>query len=147
MTEYANDKNQQKVMENFHLSRGQIMFHETWHYKTLVSSPRTSDYAYVPSPACLGYGQEQGHQLDVRERGLLHIGRSGNLLPTILQEQHVACTMARAVQARRRCCSCNLTTARRQCEGDDVYGQAVRLGWAAIRYGYSRYVGMGRSPR
>lgn len=50
MTEYANDKNQQKVMKNFHLSRGQIMFHETWHYRTLVSSPRTSDYAYQAQP-------------------------------------------------------------------------------------------------
>ena len=46
IAKYANNKNEQKVMENFHLSRGQIMFHETWHYKTLVSSPRTDDYAY-----------------------------------------------------------------------------------------------------
>lgn len=33
-------------MEIFQLSRGQIMFRETWHYKNLVSSPRTGDYAY-----------------------------------------------------------------------------------------------------
>jgi hypothetical protein len=47
---YANDKHEQKVMENFHLNRGQIMFHETRHYKNLVSSPRTDDYAYQAQP-------------------------------------------------------------------------------------------------
>lgn len=37
-------------MENFYLSRGQIMFHEVLHYKNLVSSPRTDDYAYQAQP-------------------------------------------------------------------------------------------------
>lgn len=46
MDKHADNKNEQKVMENFYLTRGQIMFHEIWHYKTLVSSPRTGDYAY-----------------------------------------------------------------------------------------------------
>ena len=46
MKKYANDKHEQKVMENFHLSRAQIMFHETWHYKYLVSDPRAKHYAY-----------------------------------------------------------------------------------------------------
>lgn len=46
MVKYNNDQSGQKVMENFHLSSGQIMFHEIWHYKDLVSSPRTDDYAY-----------------------------------------------------------------------------------------------------
>ncbi|TVY87169.1 hypothetical protein LAWI1_G007467, partial [Lachnellula willkommii] len=46
IAKYANNVQQQKVMENFQLSRGQIMFHEVWHYKDLVSSPRTNDYAY-----------------------------------------------------------------------------------------------------
>jgi hypothetical protein len=50
MSKYANNPYEQKVMENFHLNRGQIMFHETWHYKNLVSSPRTSDYAYQAQP-------------------------------------------------------------------------------------------------
>jgi hypothetical protein len=36
----------QKVMEYFQLNRGQIMFHEIWHYGRLVSSPRTTDYRY-----------------------------------------------------------------------------------------------------
>ena len=43
---HANNKHEQKVMENFHLNRGQIMFHETWHYQYLVSDPRAKDYAY-----------------------------------------------------------------------------------------------------
>ena len=46
MKKYANDTHEQKVMENFHLNRAQIMFHETWHYKILVSDPRAEDYAY-----------------------------------------------------------------------------------------------------
>lgn len=46
MKKYANDKNEQKVMENFQLNRAQVMFHETWHYKYLVSDPRAKDYAY-----------------------------------------------------------------------------------------------------
>ena len=37
-------------MENFHLNRGQVMFHETWHYKLLVSDPRAEDYAYQAQP-------------------------------------------------------------------------------------------------
>ena len=44
--QYANDKHGQKVMENFHLTRAQIMFHETWHYRGMVSDPRAEDYAY-----------------------------------------------------------------------------------------------------
>lgn len=51
MTTYANNQNEQKVIENFQLSRGHMMFHETWHYKTLVSSPRTEDYAYQAQSA------------------------------------------------------------------------------------------------
>lgn len=50
MTKHANDKNQQKVIGNFHLSRGQIVFQETWHYKTLVSILRTDDHAYQAQP-------------------------------------------------------------------------------------------------
>lgn len=45
MTKYANDKNQQKVIGNFQLSRSQIMFQKTWHYKTLVSSPACLELA------------------------------------------------------------------------------------------------------
>ncbi|KAI4114600.1 MAG: hypothetical protein LQ338_007981 [Usnochroma carphineum] len=41
-----NNIHEQKIMENFQTNRGQIMFHETWHYKNRVSSPRTGDYAY-----------------------------------------------------------------------------------------------------
>jgi hypothetical protein len=50
IAKYVNNEHQQKVMENFHLNRGQIMFHEVWHYKGLVSSPRTDDYAYQAQP-------------------------------------------------------------------------------------------------
>lgn len=34
---FANQEHEQKVMENFQLSRAQIMFHEVWHYENLVS--------------------------------------------------------------------------------------------------------------
>ncbi|KAI9764588.1 MAG: hypothetical protein M1840_008317 [Geoglossum simile] len=50
VNKHAGDQRQQKIMENFHISRGGIMFHETWHFKDLVSSPRTSDYAYQAQP-------------------------------------------------------------------------------------------------
>jgi hypothetical protein len=59
MVKYNNDQNEQKVMENFHMSRGQIMFHEVWHYKNLVSSPRTGDYAYQ-AQAVWDLAKEQG---------------------------------------------------------------------------------------
>ncbi|KUJ22302.1 uncharacterized protein LY89DRAFT_293192 [Mollisia scopiformis] len=36
---------QQRIMENFQTNAGQVMFHEIWHY-TMVSQPRTDDYAY-----------------------------------------------------------------------------------------------------
>jgi len=35
----------QRVMENFQTNAGEVMFHEIWHY-TMVSQPRTEDYAY-----------------------------------------------------------------------------------------------------
>lgn len=46
MKKYADNKHEQKVMENFQLNRAQIMFHETWHYSHMVSEPRAKDYAY-----------------------------------------------------------------------------------------------------
>ncbi|EPE35762.1 Metalloproteases (zincins), catalytic [Glarea lozoyensis ATCC 20868] len=46
ITKHANDVDEQKVIENFQLSRGQIMFHEIWHYG-FVSYPRAGDYAYL----------------------------------------------------------------------------------------------------
>lgn len=50
MTKYANDKNQQKVIGDFRLSRGQIVFQKTWHYKTLVSILCTDDHGYQAQP-------------------------------------------------------------------------------------------------
>lgn len=46
MVKHQDNEHEQKVMENFHLSREQILFHEVWHFKDLVSRPRTGDYAY-----------------------------------------------------------------------------------------------------
>jgi hypothetical protein len=43
---WSNDKDQRRFMENFQLNRGQVMLHEIYHYGTLVTRPRTDDYAY-----------------------------------------------------------------------------------------------------
>lgn len=46
LAKYQDNEYKQKVMEKFHISTGQMMLHEIWHYEELVSSPRTSDDAY-----------------------------------------------------------------------------------------------------
>lgn len=50
LAKYSYEPYQQLVMESFQLNRAQIMFHETMHYKYLVSHPRTSNYAYQAQP-------------------------------------------------------------------------------------------------
>jgi hypothetical protein len=50
ISQFQNNKKEQKKMENFQMTQVPLMLHETWHFKNLVSSPITDDYAYKAQP-------------------------------------------------------------------------------------------------
>ncbi|KAI0516856.1 hypothetical protein F5B22DRAFT_183430 [Xylaria bambusicola] len=54
----SQDQHKQRIMENFHTNRGQIMLHEIYHY-TVVTNPRTDDYAYQ-AQQCWDLAKNQG---------------------------------------------------------------------------------------
>lgn len=58
MDENKDNRDRQKVMENFSGSKGGIFFHEMWHLD-MVSNPRTDDYAYQPDE-CWNMSRDRG---------------------------------------------------------------------------------------